>query len=68
MCGPTDTVQRHLKLRNVICLEVCELLGAFLGRRDAERLLLIVVEVARVASPLALRDKVGLNLKQCQLQ
>ncbi len=44
-------------------LEIAEFSCALLGGGDAERLLLVVVKVRRVASTLAFWDKVGFHLQ-----
>jgi hypothetical protein len=46
------------------CLEFGKLLRALLRRRNPERLLLVVVEVAGVAGTLALGNEVSLNLNK----
>ncbi len=45
-----------------LCSEVCKLLCALLSVGDAQRLLLVVVEVAGVTGALALRDEWSINL------
>ena len=50
--------------RGTFELEITKLLGALFRRRDPERLLLVVVEVARVSVVLAFRDEGGLVLER----
>lgn len=45
-----------------VCLKLSELLGALLGSRDTQGLLLVVVEVAGVAGALTLGYEGRLNL------
>jgi hypothetical protein len=52
----------------VFVLELAEFFRAFFCRRDSEGFLFVVVEIAGVACPLALGNKVSLNLEREKLK
>jgi hypothetical protein len=52
----------------VLVLELAEFFRAFFCRRDSEGFLFVVVEIAGVACPLALGNKVSLNLEREKLK
>ena len=52
-----------VRKKNDNALEIAELFRALFCRRNSERLLLVIVEVAGVACALALGNEVGLHLR-----